>query len=59
MRKKDPEPVGSSDPSANVWASPEMSALDKLLRQTLQVPKVEIDRIRAKEREARNGNEKK
>jgi hypothetical protein len=56
MSKKDPVYDGSKSPGADGWESPEMSALDSLMRQTLQVPKKELDRLLAEERSKKNGH---
>lgn len=44
MSKVKNNPDGSSDQSADAWASPEMSALDNLIKKVVKVPKKEIDK---------------
>jgi hypothetical protein len=58
MRKQKTKSTGSKGHGADVWASPEMSALDGLLRQVTQVPKSELDRLLDLDKGKRNGHQK-
>ncbi len=51
MSKAETKTVGSDGKDADAWASPEMSALDNLIKKIVKVPKSEIDKALAEERE--------
>ena len=54
MKRKKKQPgVGSKDPDAGLWASPEVAALDRLTREVLKVPKSELERLEAEERKTK------
>jgi len=55
MSKNQSAKNGRKHPSADVWASPEMAALDRLITQVVNVPKAEVVKLLAAEKAKRDG----